>query len=766
MTPRFVVAAVLVAAIAGGAVAQLDPRRETAAPLDVLHEELMRVEDARGDTSVLERALRSSDTSLRRRAVRALGRFERPELVERLRPLLADASPLVRIEASQAVAQAVYQGRVGEAFAALRDRIDSEREPSVLAALAAAVGRLRYETAEEIAAAEGAVLTAWSSGLEASAADATAMASVHLGVARGLESLSRRSRVRSLGPAARRVLEGMLTSPLAASATTADPVRRAAVAAAAGLVAASAFGPSAVTAALDSEDPELRRWAALWTARENVADAVVVDRLRRDASPLVRVELARAINRASAPACELATVLMSDAHVNVQLTAIDAAARACTLSPSSPGVDTTAAPSTTTTTTAATTTAPAPLPDAGPATRHVASAAVAARASWQLRAHALATWAALDPQAARGALASAGAAPTWQERLYAARTAGALRAVDVLERLVGDANANVRDVALTALAASDSALAARAALDALKAEDYQLVRTAATLLAKSPVDDEIVAALLESFSRISREARDTARDPRRAILEALRALGPSDAGPRALASDTRASQVHRDELIETLRPVLRDADSVIATLAAEVLTRWTGQPVVASPSRRSARKLPSMSDLRRWATTTAVMRLAGLGELEFRLLAFEAPTNVARFVEQVRAGFFDGLTWHRVEPNFVLQGGSPGANEYSAAGPYTNDEITSASHLRGTIGISTRGRDTGDGQVFVNLADNLRLDHNFTIVGEIVRGVELVDLVVEGTVIERVTLRESGELSGAALDASAARLRQLSLGRP
>ena len=51
----------------------------------------------------------------------------------------------------------------------------------------------------------------------------------------------------------------------------------------------------------------------------------------------------------------------------------------------------------------------------------------------------------------------------------------------------------------------------------------------------------------------------------------------------------------------------------------------------------------------------------------------------------------------RVVPNFVIQGGSPGANEYWGDGPYTRDELTTEEHLRGTVGISTRGRDTGDG---------------------------------------------------------------------
>jgi cyclophilin family peptidyl-prolyl cis-trans isomerase len=68
---------------------------------------------------------------------------------------------------------------------------------------------------------------------------------------------------------------------------------------------------------------------------------------------------------------------------------------------------------------------------------------------------------------------------------------------------------------------------------------------------------------------------------------------------------------------------------------------------------------------------------------------------------------------------------------------FTRDEIGLQSHWRGTVGISTRGRDTGDGQIFINLVDNLRLDHNYTILGEVVAGMDVVDRVVEGQKILR-----------------------------
>ncbi len=90
----------------------------------------------------------------------------------------------------------------------------------------------------------------------------------------------------------------------------------------------------------------------------------------------------------------------------------------------------------------------------------------------------------------------------------------------------------------------------------------------------------------------------------------------------------------------------------------------------------------------------------------------------------------------------MIQGGSPGANEYAGDGPYTRDELTARPHLRGTVGITTRGRDTGDAQIFVNLVDNVRLDHNYTIFAEVSAGMDVADAVLEGGTIERITFHE------------------------
>ena len=91
-------------------------------------------------------------------------------------------------------------------------------------------------------------------------------------------------------------------------------------------------------------------------------------------------------------------------------------------------------------------------------------------------------------------------------------------------------------------------------------------------------------------------------------------------------------------------------------------------------------------------------------------------------------------------PYFVVQGGSPGANEYVGDGPFTRDEL-GLENRRGTIGVSTRGRDTGDGQIYFNTVDNVRLDHDYTVFAEVLSGMDVVDGMQEGAKIRRVVVR-------------------------
>lgn len=191
-------------------------------------------------------------------------------------------------------------------------------------------------------------------------------------------------------------------------------------------------------------------------------------------------------------------------------------------------------------------------------------------------------------------------------------------------------------------------------------------------------------------------------------------------------------------LARELEPYLADFDPEIAQRAAEILSETTGRPAESKTRRFEEAAPPPRELLASLDRPRARVTMREAGPFTIELLPEEAPFTVARFVTLAERGYYDGLTFHRIVPNFVIQGGSPSANEYEGFPDYLRDEVGLVPHERGTLGISTRGRDTGDSQIFVNLVDNPRLDHAYTVFARVVEGMENVDRILEGDVMESV----------------------------
>lgn len=124
----------------------------------------------------------------------------------------------------------------------------------------------------------------------------------------------------------------------------------------------------------------------------------------------------------------------------------------------------------------------------------------------------------------------------------------------------------------------------------------------------------------------------------------------------------------------------------------------------------------------------------------------DAPGTVENFIKLSEEGFYNGLTWHRVIPNFVIQGGCP--NGTGAGGPgYTiKCELDGENqyHDKGVLSMAHAGRDTGGSQFFVchNRENTQHLDRNHTAFGKVVDGLEVIDLIEEGDSIEEITIVE------------------------
>jgi len=333
--------------------------------------------------------------------------------------------------------------------------------------------------------------------------------------------------------------------------------------------------------------------------------------------------------------------------------------------------------------------------------------------TWRIRARALVSLARLAPESARVYLPVLAADPVWQARTYAASAAKLLKDTATLATLAKDPQPNVMASAITTGAD---------AVRALASDHAGLLDAAARLLKGTPELPAAVPQMLATLQRLTRTGRATVRDPRVQLLERLRESGDPS-------------------IVEPLRGLLADRDPVVATLAADIISKATGSVVVATTKSYVGDPLPSEQTLRDLRGATARVTMAGLGTFTFDLLTEEAPVTVAAFAALVERGQFNGLTFHRFAANFVIQGGSPGADEMDGAtSQFLRDEVGMPSHLRGTLGISTRGHDTGDGQIFVNLIDNFRLDHQYTVFARVTAGMDVVDRVLEGDVITSITI--------------------------
>jgi cyclophilin family peptidyl-prolyl cis-trans isomerase len=113
--------------------------------------------------------------------------------------------------------------------------------------------------------------------------------------------------------------------------------------------------------------------------------------------------------------------------------------------------------------------------------------------------------------------------------------------------------------------------------------------------------------------------------------------------------------------------------------------------------------------------------------------AFDAaPETVAQLTRLARAGFFQGLTFHRVVPDFVVQGGDPRGDGEGGPGFTLPCEVSPLRYRRGTVGMALSGKDTGGSQIFVALSPQPHLEGRYTIVGEVVSGMDTLDAVLEG----------------------------------
>ena len=133
--------------------------------------------------------------------------------------------------------------------------------------------------------------------------------------------------------------------------------------------------------------------------------------------------------------------------------------------------------------------------------------------------------------------------------------------------------------------------------------------------------------------------------------------------------------------------------------------------------------------------------------MKIKFFEEDAPGTVANFIDLASHGFYDGLTFHRVIPDFVIQGGCPNGNGTGGPGYHIKCELTGNNqyHDRGVISMAHAGRNTGGSQFFIchSRKNTAHLDRNHTVFGKVFEGLDIIDQIRPGDVMEKVLIVDS-----------------------
>jgi peptidyl-prolyl cis-trans isomerase B (cyclophilin B) len=140
---------------------------------------------------------------------------------------------------------------------------------------------------------------------------------------------------------------------------------------------------------------------------------------------------------------------------------------------------------------------------------------------------------------------------------------------------------------------------------------------------------------------------------------------------------------------------------------------------------------------------TAVITMEKGGEIRIELYPEDAPKTVESFITLSKKGFYDGLTFHRIEPGFVAQGGDPKGDGTGGPGYTLKAEFNKRKHVRGTVAMArSQNPDSAGSQFYICFAPAPHLDNNYTIFGQVTAGMDVVDRIKPGDKMKSVKIEE------------------------
>lgn len=322
--------------------------------------------------------------------------------------------------------------------------------------------------------------------------------------------------------------------------------------------------------------------------------------------------------------------------------------------------------------------------------------------------------------------------------IHPEKAASRLLQAQLLTALGASGSPTVAATLVTFLGNDDAALV-RAALEGLQAlakrsaTDTVLVeQTYAAGLAALGSRDVAVATTAASLLGDSLFLRQTSVDGLIASLQTRRVPDDVEAIQEILAT---LGKLKNQRAVESIERVVRMHDYSVAVAAASALKAITGTeykiPVVTSYEPMHADL--DVGYLRTLPGVVRVKLETIYGDVHMTLFPGVAPFTVMSFLKlATQRGFYRGLSFHRVVPNFVVQGGDPRGDGWGGPGYAIRSEFSELTYETGTLGVASAGKDTEGSQFFITQSPHPHLDGRYTIFGKVVSGMEIVDRILVG----------------------------------
>jgi len=318
--------------------------------------------------------------------------------------------------------------------------------------------------------------------------------------------------------------------------------------------------------------------------------------------------------------------------------------------------------------------------------------------------------------------------PESKVRAACAEAYGLLNKTNVVPRLAGifaDEDPDVRAAAFEELWKLDTVNRDFYLTKAFADPDYML-----TVQALDKVGQDTLRRFLPKLKELASGGAKIDVDIRRSVVDALKSF--------------IVPGVHDTAVIDILIAAALDPEYVIRRSAAEIYEEnfnedhWKMVPP--SVTRITERQIKAAID--KYTENPTATIVTSKGEIEIELFFDIAPLTVLNFIELANSGFYNGLLFHRVVPNFVIQGGDPRGDGWGGPDYYMRCEYSTERYLRGTVGIATSGKDTGGSQLFITLSPQPHLDSRYTVFGQVKKGMDAADAIVIGDVITKVIVQK------------------------